>query len=164
MAVFAGTWWPTVRKLRRPSTGATGAGRLAAKLIPLECELIPIWFDVDLTVDVPQVHVTLRAVNYLDRPLTLDRVAVEYFHLNRGPVLEDITDPGEVIIEPQQSREVYCRKKLLDSEIRAFGNCPEEHQYEAAVRISAKGRAGKQEATFRPGANFRIHGHFRRYT
>jgi hypothetical protein len=128
---------------------------LAAKLAPLECELIPIWFDVSLVHDLPQVMVALHAVNYLSKELVLDRVAVEYFHLNQGPPLEDIFATG-VTVQPRQSRQVYCRRKLLESEIRAFGNCPEQKQYEATIRVSMKGHAGKRPVTYQPGSNLMI--------
>ncbi len=33
----------------------------------------------------------MQAINYLGKELVLDKVSVEYFHLNQGSSLEDIT-------------------------------------------------------------------------
>jgi hypothetical protein len=158
----AAGWAGRLIILRRQRVRDAKQQLLAAKLAPLQFELVPIWFEIVLPADLPQVLVVLQAINYLNKELVLDRVNVEYLHLNQGPPLENI-ETNDIVLRPRRSQQVYCRRKLLDSEIRAFRNCEEHKQYDAAIRVSAKGHAGRKAISFRPASNFVIHGYYQRY-
>lgn len=161
-ATAGGVVW-AVRASAQRRKRAERDPRVAAKMLPLQVELTPIWFEVSLRQTLPEVMILLRAVNYLRKELTLEQVRVEYFHVNQGPPLDNIAQ-ADVVIPPQQSREVYCRRRLIESETQVFGNMPVEAQYSGSIRVSARGKAGRRQITYQPGATFVIRGYVDRAT
>ncbi len=141
---------------KQPEPGSPLA-RLKAKHVPLDLEVVALRFVVSLNNPIPSVLITLRAINYLKRPLHLERVDIEYFHINRAPALEHI--PCEDYeLEPSQSREVYCRRSLLDSEAKALADVPADADMTASIRLRATGTAGKKRVEYRPGATYSLSG------
>lgn len=84
---------------------------------PRELEVFPICFDVNLGSAVPQIEVTLRAVNHLSKPLVLESVRVT-LHIASIRGFERLDLVMEVEIPARNSWEICCRRELADSEIR----------------------------------------------
>lgn len=132
VGVIAFLW----RQARRKASGAMGVK-------PLDFELIPLWFEVSLHPPTPEVFVHLQAVNYLSKDLVLDEIMVNYFGVNMAPHLEGIV-ATHYEIPGRQSRQIRCRHRLIDSEIRGFATLAWKDRYDASVHVSARGSAGRK--------------------
>ncbi|SRR6266567_1430892 len=123
---------------------------------PLDFELVPLWFEVSLYPPTPEVYVYLQAVNYLNRNLVLDEIKVSYFKVSSAPHVENITET-EYAIPGRQSRQIRCRRRLIDSEIRAFMLLKWEDRFDASVHVSARGHAGRKTIKY-VNTSYGMHG------
>ncbi len=121
--------------------------RLLRKRQHRDIELVPLSFVISLNHPIPQVTVTLQAINYLGKTVELEHVTVGYFHINMAPPIETVRGM-EYELYPHTSRQVYCRRALIDSEIRAFQQVPVTSPLQATVHVSAKGKAGRRSVSF----------------
>ena len=125
----------------------------------LALELIPIRFELSLGKPVPTVMLALQAVNYLRSPLVLESIRVRFLHVGDSLVVDEITSPDEYEIPARQSREVTCRRKLIESEAAALrGLWSGEHWWHGSIMCSARGSAGKRVIRFDPAGEFPIDG------
>lgn len=115
----------------------------AFPVVPLDFDLIPLWFEVSLYPPTPEVFVHLQAVNYLRKDVVLDEIKVGYFKVNIAPHLENIVET-DYRIPGRQSRQIRCRRRLIDSEIRGFANVERKDRYDASVHVSARGTSGRR--------------------
>ncbi len=111
----------------RRSAGAAPPGRRTRveRDKPLEFELIPIRFEVDANGTIPRVVITLRAVNHNRKPLKLTSVRVRNLQAHDRGLLEEINSPDEYEVPARQSREVYCRRPLVEAEAALFRAIPQ---------------------------------------
>lgn len=131
------------QQLQRPSL----VQRLLRKGQPRAIEIVPLSFVISLNHPIPQVTVTLQAINYLGKAVELEHVTVGYFHVNMAPSIETVRGT-EYELYPRTSRQVYCRRPLIDSEIRAFQQVPVGCPMQATVHVSAKGKTGRRSISF----------------
>lgn len=131
------------RLIERPSL----VRRLLQKRQPRDIEVVPLSFVISLNHPIPQVTVTLQAINYLGKTVELEHVTVGYFHVNMAPPIETVRGT-EYELYPHTSRQVYCRRPLIDSEIRAFQQVPLACPLQATVHVSAKGKAGRRSVSY----------------
>jgi hypothetical protein len=125
----------------------------------LSLELIPIHFELFLEKPLPLVTLTVRAVNYLRRPVRLQSVRVRFLHVGSSPSLDEITCPDECEVPPHESREVVCQRKLIESEAAALRKMSEtQHYWSGSTMLSARALSGKREVRFEPGVEFTIFG------
>jgi hypothetical protein len=129
-----------VRYIQRPPQGLPG---LPPAIQPSDVEVIPLWFEVSLLQQIPDVRVWIQVVNYLSRDLRLSEVTATYLHPNPGPALENISF-GELRIPPRQSWMVMCRRTLLDAETKALSAVPWKEQFDAQLAVRLRGTAGKK--------------------
>jgi hypothetical protein len=132
-------------------------------LYPQEFELFPIRFEVSVGPgNVPTVVVTLRAVNYLRRPLTLTSVRIPYLQISGMPTLSDVESPDDYDVPKQSSREVYCRRNLQDSEAEQFRSMSTNPSDQGGATLIARGFWGKgifrRDLRYQTGANYVVFG------
>jgi len=139
-----------VRQRRR------GVPTLPLAIQPRDVEVIPLWFEVSLNQQIPDVRVWVQVVNCLRVELRLGEVTATYCHINQGPPLENIP-AGEYRIPPRQSWQVMCRRTLLDAETKVLLALPWSEQFTAALNVRVRGAAGKQTISLDPGG-FNIRG------
>ena len=152
-----------VRRLRRRRADSESPDpkfrRLRERTKPLDFELIPIRFEVSTTGPIPRVVVTLRAANYNRKPLTLTSVRVSYLQAHERGSLEEIKAPDEYEVPARQSREVYCRRALVEAEAALFRELPHQTWLHGGCTIAAVGKIGKRDVRFEPaGITFVIYG------
>jgi hypothetical protein len=124
-------------------------------------ELIPISFGINVNAGtVPTVAVTLRAINYTNHVLRLDEVRVRFLQITGAAPLNEITVVDSYVIEPKQSREVICRRNLIDEEARQVRRATVTlRQGDAAgTMFLGRGVAGGRSVCYCPGATFAVHG------
>jgi hypothetical protein len=125
----------------------------------LALELIPIRFELSLGKPVPTVMLALRAVNYLRSPLVLESIRIRFLHVGASLVVDEITSPDEYEIPARQSREVTCRRKLIESEAAALRELSSGERWrQGSVMCSARGAAGKRNVRFEPAGEFSVYG------
>ncbi len=107
---------------------------------PLDVEVIPLWFQVSLNQQIPDVRVYVQVVNYLSRELRLSDVTATYLRPDEGPPLENIS-AGEYRILPRHSWQVTCRRTLLDAETKALLALPWRDQLSAGLEVRVRGVA-----------------------
>jgi len=129
-----------VRYLRRQHPTAAA---LPSPIQPLEVEVVPLWFEVSLSQQIPDVRVWVQVVNYLSRELRLSDVTATYCHINQGPPLENIPG-GELRIPGHRSWQIMCRRTLLDAETKVFHTVPWRDQFEGNLHVRIRGTAGKK--------------------
>ena len=130
---------------------------------PQEFELIPIRFEVSVGPgNVPSIVVTLKAINYLRRSLSLNTIRVRYLHIGSAPILSEIGSLDDYDIPGQCSREVYCRRNLQDSEAEPFRSGTADPGDQGSAMLSARGVWSKglrrRELRYEPGVNWVIFG------
>jgi hypothetical protein len=108
---------------------------------PLDVEVVPLWFEVALCVQIPEVRVWVQVVNYLSSDLQLRDVTATYCHINEGPPLENIPG-GEHRILARRSWQVMCRRILVDAETRALLKVRWRDQFEGILHVRIRGEAG----------------------
>ena len=128
----------------------------AMSVVPLDFEVIPLWFEVSLYPPTPEVFIHLQAVNYLKKDLVLDEIKAGYFKVSIAPHLENIVET-DYTIPARQSRQIRCRRRLIDSEIRGFTSVEWKDRYDASVNVSARGAAGRKAIKY-VNTSFNMHG------
>lgn len=125
-----------------------------AKYVRLQLEVVAIRFDAYVAQgSVGVITITLQAMNYTDKIMALSDVAIEHLGLGGGPTLRGIPIVGDYEIPPCNSREVYCRRDLQDSEsaqIRGVARRDVIRQGSAA--IVARATVGRRRVQFRSPA------------
>jgi hypothetical protein len=111
-----------------------------------DIEIVPLSFIVFLNHPIPEITVTLQAINYLAKTVELEQLTVGYFHVSMAPPIETVRGT-EYELSPQVSRQVYCRRPLIDSEIRAFQKMPLTCRLLATIHMSAKDMAGRHSVS-----------------
>ena len=112
---------------------------------PRELEVYPISFDVNLGSQVPQVEVNLRAINHLAKPLVLESVRLT-IHISCMRGFERLELVMEVEIPPRNSSEIWCRRELVDSEIRLLReSLTTVGPHYGSVQFVAIGRARRRQ-------------------
>lgn len=125
----------------------------------LTLELIPVHFELFLGKPLPTVTLTLRAVNYLRTPVLLQAVRIRFLHVGTSPGVDEITSPDEYVIPARQSREVSCRRRLIESEAAALRALSSKQRWwEGSIMCSARGSTGKREVRYEPAGEFTIYG------
>ncbi len=117
---------------------------------PLDVEVIPLWFEVWLNQQIPDVRVYLQVVNYLSREAKLNEVTATYCHINEGLPLENIP-AGEYRIPPRRSHLIMCRRTLLDAEAKALSALPWRDRFEAGLNVRVRGAARRKVIALDPG-------------
>ncbi len=117
---------------------------------PLEFELIPLSFEVQLRGPIPRLEVLFKAVNYTSRPITGLQVSISSMHIARCALLEGLSSDDEGDIRPKSSRPVRARKSLIDSEVRALSEIPPGVHTEANIVFKGRGFKGRKQVTFQP--------------
>ena len=117
---------------------------------PLDVEVIPLWFQVSLNQQIPDVRVYIQVVNYLSRELRLSDVTATYLRPDEGPPLENISG-GEYRILPRRSSQVTCRRTLLDAEAKALLAAPWRDQFSAGLEVRVRGVARKKPIALHSG-------------
>lgn len=125
----------------------------------LSLELIPIHFELFLGKPLPSVTLTLRAVNYLRTPVILESIRIRFLHVGTSPGVDEITSPDEYQIPARQSREVACRRRLIESEAAALRALSSRQRWwQGSIMCSARGSSGKRDVRFDPAEEFTIYG------
>lgn len=150
--VAAARWYA-----RRGSPTSAARAMLAERMKPLDIELVPVRFEIDTSGTIPRVVVTLRAVNYNRKPLKLTTARISFLQVERGN-LEEIKSPDEYEVPARQSREVYCRRALVEAEVALFREIPQRTWLQGGCMIAGVAKVGKREVRFEPGATFVIFG------
>ncbi len=117
---------------------------------PLDVEVIPLWFQVSLNQQIPDVRVYVQVVNYLKRELQLSDVTATYLRPDEGPAFENVPG-GEYRIPPRRSWPVTCRRTLLDAETKAVLALPWKDQLSAGLEVRVRGVAGKKPVSVYSG-------------
>ena len=78
--------------------------------------------------------------------------------MNQGPPLENIPAP-DYQVPSCQSREVTCRRTLIDSEIRSYQALPWSDRFTALLRVEMKATARNKSITVDQLPPFNIRGH-----
>jgi len=151
--VAAVRWY--ARRGSAPSSAARAM--LVERTKPLDFELIPVRFEIDTTGTIPRVVVTLRAVNYNRKPLALTSARIGFLQAENGHI-EEIRSPDEYEVPARQSREVYCRRPLVEAEAALFRAIPRRTWLQGGCMIASVGKVGKREVRWEPGATFVIFG------
>lgn len=114
---------------------------------PLDFELIPLRFELSLNLPTPEVMVYLQGINYLNREVALTQINVTYFHVSVAPHLDSIS-AADYTIGAHQSRQIVCRRRLIDSEIRGYASIEWQDQFEASIHVTARGSSGRRPINY----------------
>lgn len=126
---------------------------------PLELEIQPQHFELNLDNEVPEIRVYLFAINYLDSPIKLSTVRVDHFRLSVGTVLDGIALAQEVTLNARRCHHVMCRRVLVDSETRTFLKGAVDPRPSASVTLSARGQSGRKMVEFGPNSSVSMNGY-----
>lgn len=138
------------------SVGRRRANRLALRQ-PRDVEVIPLWFEVSLVQQIPEVCIWVQIVNYLRKELRLTQISAPYFHIDTGgPPMENIP-AVDYRIPPRQSSQVMCRRHLLDAEAKVLSAVPWADRFAGQLHIRVRGVAGRKGIEL-DLTGFRIHG------
>src|SRR5712692_4411408 len=102
-----------------------------------------MWFEVSVRVPIPEMSVMLRAVNYTTKRLFLKTIKVTYLHFESSPALEDMMAENYEL-PPRSSREVMCRRRLIDLEIRGISGMKWKGFYSGTLGAQAEGTIGRK--------------------
>lgn len=126
---------------------------LAAKHAPRDgYELIPINFEIALTLEVPQLTVWMLAINYTKKVLQLDAASIDHFRLSGGPALEQIQLLTPPPVDAYRASQITFRRVLADAETRAVSRSRPELPETASINVTSRGRTGRKERRFRSNA------------
>src|SRR5260221_468192 len=139
------TWM--ISRARRQRLAAPG---LPLPSQPLDVDVIPLWFQVFLNQQIPDVRVYVQVVNYSKRELQVSDVTATYLRPDEGPAFENIPG-GEYRIPPRRSWQVTCRRTLLDAETKAVSALPWKDQLSAGLEVRVRGVAGKKPVSAHSG-------------
>lgn len=120
-------------------------------------ELVAVNFEVDLRQSQPSVELKFYAINYLPRDLLLTEVKVTQLNLG-GPFVEHVPLVQEFTLPAKKSQLVYCRRHLMDSEVRALAGERPRDRWTASYALVARARRGGRVLTFGPVASMVIAG------
>lgn len=115
---------------------------------PQDFEVLPVTFNIYLTHAVPYVELSLYAINHRRRALMLHELKITALRISGGPNLEQIPLIQEFKIPPKNSFRVYCRRSLLDSEVRAV--MANTSSGSASFSLIARAKDGLREYTYGP--------------
>lgn len=123
---------------------------------PQDFEVQPVTFAINLTHAVPYVEVSFYAINHRNRTIVLHELKISSLRISGGPDLEQIPLLQEFPIPPKNSFKVFCRRNLLDSEVRAIAanTSPEP----ASFALVARAKDGWREYTYGPVSSKWIEG------
>lgn len=116
---------------------------------PLPYELLPISFEIVCNTEIPWIGMYLYAVNHQSKELVLQPFDVTSFHLSGGPSLGKISLEHEYCIPPKQSNSVFCRRDLLDAEVRAIKRARRENPINATFSVTAHALAGRKSLSYK---------------
>jgi len=150
-----------ISRLRnRLASGRPGAehSQLDRRERPLDFQLFPISFELCLSQAVPEVQISLQAINFRPKLVTLVSLQVNQFHASGCPVLQNITTEVNITLPPRQSRQVLCRRQLTDSEIRAVAAAIWKEPYNATIILAARYLVGKAVSLYGPSHPLSVNG------
>ena len=128
-----------VRKLRgqaRPDRGPLGV--IADKSLPLDFELVPQSFEISLGQPLPQLGLSLIAINYMKRAVLLDSIHVSQFQLAGCSTIDGPASSLNFEIPGHRSRYLLCRRTLLDPEVRLIAALEPRQCHNAVFTLSAR--------------------------
>jgi hypothetical protein len=111
---------------------------------PPPFELLPLSFTLYLGMQIPTINVWLYAVNHEGKELDLRSANVTTFALSGGPTLANIAISSHSILPPRSSRELLCRRPLLDAEVRAVRSSQHNIRANATFSATAEGFVGRR--------------------
>jgi hypothetical protein len=112
-------------------------------------EVVPVEFEIDLAARVPRIELTSRAVNHLRKTLELESMRAS-LSVADFPRFDHLALIVEVEIPRGNSREVYCGRNLVESEIQVLREaCGGPGPHRASVQLVARGWAGSKRVKTR---------------
>lgn len=111
---------------------------------PSPYELLSLSFDIELRQEIPRIRVWLYAVNHQSKELVLQSLDVTDFRLSRGPSLDNISLSGETRVPPRQSRQVLCRRHLIEAEVHAIERTHQRNPANATFSATTHALVGRK--------------------
>lgn len=111
---------------------------------PSPYELLPLSFDIELRQEIPRIRVWLYAVNHQSKELVLQSLDVTDFRLSRGPSLDNISLSGETCVPSRQSRQVLCRRHLIEAEVHAIERTHQRNPANATFSATTRALVGRK--------------------
>src|SRR2546425_5488472 len=96
----------------RGSSEHNPLGRTAERSLPLDFEILLQSFEIPLGQSLPQLSLSLIAINYMSRPVWLESVQASQFQLTGCSVLEGPSTAYNIEIPARRSRYLVCRRTL----------------------------------------------------
>jgi hypothetical protein len=111
-------------------------------------ELLPLSFNVVLRQEIPWIEVWLYAVNHQSKELVLQSLDVMSFHLSGGPSLDNISLSRETRVPPRQSRQVLCRRSLIEAEVHAIERTHQRNPANATFSATTRAFVGRKHLRY----------------
>ncbi|OHB61378.1 MAG: hypothetical protein A2167_02905 [Planctomycetes bacterium RBG_13_46_10] len=116
---------------------------------PSHYELLPLSFNIALHQEIPRIEVWLYAVNYQSKELVFQSLDVTSFCLSGSASLDNISLLDKTTIPPRQSRQVLCRRHLIESEVHAIEKTKQINPVNATLLVNTSVFLGRKHLHYR---------------
>ena len=144
LIILVGFFWAGYQVYRD-----TAAHLQSQPIKPSPYELLPVSFDIAIRQEIPQIEVWLYAVNHQSKELVLQSLDVTDFRLSGSPCLDKISLSDERPIPPRQSRQVLCRRHLIEGEVNAIKNIQQRNPANATFSAASRALVGRKHLPYK---------------